>query len=60
MHKSFPYHPTNVSFDPELSLNSDDISSMVEHGFNVVLLYCIAWQGGSGANQMTVQLATPT
>ena len=44
MYKSFPYHPTNKSFDPESSLNYDDIGFMVEHGFNVVRLY-VAWQG---------------
>ena len=44
MYKSFPYYPSNGSFDAELSFNAEDIDFMVEHGFNVVRLY-VAWQG---------------
>lgn len=44
MYKSFPYYPTNGSFDAELSLTSEDIAFMIEHGFNIVRLY-VAWQG---------------
>lgn len=44
VYKSFPYYPTNGSFDAEYSFNSDDIAMLVEYGFTVVRLY-VAWPG---------------
>lgn len=44
VYKSFPYHPRNTSFDPQLSLSEEDIHFLVENGFNVVRLY-VAWPG---------------
>lgn len=44
VYKSFPYHPSNGSFDAEYSFNSDDIAMLVEYGFTVVRLY-VAWPG---------------
>ena len=44
VYKSFPYYPSNGSFDAEYSFNSEDIAMLVEHGFTVVRLY-VAWPG---------------
>lgn len=44
VYKSFPYHPRNSTFDPEFSLSKEDISFLVDNGFNVVRLY-VAWPG---------------
>lgn len=44
VYKSFPYHPTNTSFDPALSLSAEDVTFLVESGFSVVRLY-VAWPG---------------
>ncbi|XP_003382563.1 PREDICTED: endoglycoceramidase-like [Amphimedon queenslandica] len=43
--KSFPFHPNNGStFDPEYSLNEEDIQFLSDNGFNVVRFY-VAWPG---------------
>ena len=44
VYKSFPYHPSNGTFDPQLSFNQQDIDFLVENGFTIVRLY-VAWQG---------------
>lgn len=44
VYKSFPYHPSNLTFDPEFSLVKEDIDFLVESGFTVVRLY-VAWPG---------------
>lgn len=44
VYKSFPYHPSNGTFDTELSFNQQDVDFLVENGFNVVRLY-VSWQG---------------
>ena len=44
VYKSFPYYPSNGSFDSEYSLNNEDIAMLVEYGFTVVRLY-VAWPG---------------
>ena len=43
--KSFPFHPDNGStFDPEYSLNDEDVQFLSDNGFNVVRFY-VAWPG---------------
>ena len=44
VYKSFPFHPSNGTFDPRLSFNRQDMDFLVENGFNIVRLY-VAWQG---------------
>ncbi len=44
VYKSFPYHPTNNSFDPQLSLSAQDVAFLKDSGFSVVRLY-VAWPG---------------
>jgi endoglycosylceramidase len=44
VYKSFPYHPHNSTFDPEFSLNAEDIAFLAGNGFTVVRLY-VAWTG---------------
>lgn len=44
VYKSFPFYPSNGTFDPQLSFNQQDVDFLVENGFNIVRLY-VAWQG---------------
>lgn len=44
VYKSFPFYPSNGTFDPGLSFNQQDVNFLVENGFNIVRLY-VAWQG---------------
>ena len=44
VYKSFPFHPRNDTFDPQLSLSNEDVTFLVENGLNVVRLY-VAWPG---------------
>ena len=44
VYKRFPYHPINATFDPQLSLSSEDVTFLKENGFSVVRLY-VAWPG---------------
>ena len=44
VYKPFPYYPSNGTFDPQLSLNQQDVDFLVENGFSIVRLY-VAWQG---------------
>eukprot|EP01102_Stenamoeba_stenopodia_P008003 TRINITY_DN2266_c0_g1_i1.p1 TRINITY_DN2266_c0_g1~~TRINITY_DN2266_c0_g1_i1.p1 ORF type:complete len:535 (-),score=83.50 TRINITY_DN2266_c0_g1_i1:97-1647(-) len=44
VYKEFPWHPSNGTFDPQLSLNDEDIQNLVEWGFNFVRLG-VMWPG---------------
>lgn len=44
VYKSYPFHPSNGTFDPRLSFNQQDVDFLVENGFSIVRLY-VAWQG---------------
>lgn len=44
VYKSFPYYPTNGSFDPQLSLSAEDVTFLKYNGFSAVRLY-VAWPG---------------
>jgi len=53
-YKEFPWHPSNETFDPQLSLTDGDIQNLVEWGFNFVRLG-VMWPGVEPARDQVNQ-----